>query len=139
MDKLLAVLVSLLAVGVALLTLPDGPLAVLFGAGCAVIAIIFINKEFSGEEKIFVRRVFLIALSLRVILAAITYVFELQGFFGGDSITYDQGGFALYNSWFGYGVDNNSYYAQYVSKATGSGFGMAYIVAAMYTIVGKNP
>lgn len=139
MDKLLAVLMFVLAISVAVVAFPAGPLAVLFGSACAVIAVLLINKAFTGEEKIFVRRVFLVGLSLRVILATITYLFELQSFFGGDSITYDEGGYALYNVWFGNIAESNPFYINYVSKAAGSGFGMAYVVAGIYTVLGRNP
>lgn len=139
MDKLLAIILFILAVGVMIVASPAGPLAVLFGSVCAVFVVFVINKSFEGEEKIFLRRVFIISLIFRVVLATLTYVLQLQEFFGGDSKTYDEAGYTLYNSWFGYAVDTNSYYIDYVSKASGSGFGMAYIVAAIYSIVGRNP
>ncbi len=139
MDKLLALILFILAVGVMIVTSPAGPLAVLLGSVCALIAVLLINKSFEGEEKIFLRRVFIISLIFRVVLATLTYVLQLQEFFGGDSKTYDEAGYTLYNSWFGYVVDTNSYYADYVSKTTGSGFGMAYIVAVIYSVVGRNP
>lgn len=140
MDKLLAILAFVIAAGVIAVTLPDGPLAVLLCAVCAGVALIAINRNFDGEEQVFLRRMFIIGLLLRVLLATVTYIFKLQSFFGGDSITYDLGGLDLYNKWFGYSQTvQSSYYTNYVAQASGSGFGMAYIVAAIYSIVGRNP
>ena len=138
MDKLLALLLFIMAIGVAILAQPAGPLAVLFGSICAIVVAFCINKSFEGEEKIFLRRLFIAALLLRVALAAATYIFDLQGFFGGDSITYDYAGYALYNSWFGNLSEVSQYYLSFATRASGSGFGMAYIVAAVYTIIGRN-
>jgi Dolichyl-phosphate-mannose-protein mannosyltransferase len=140
MDKLLAIWMFVLAVGVAFVAFPTGPAAVLFASLLAVVAIILINrnKGFSESEKVFLRQVFLVGLTLRVVLAVITYIFQLQDFFGGDSITYDEGGFALYNYWFGNVVENSDF-VDFATKAVGSGYGMHYIVAGIYTILGRNP
>lgn len=140
MDKLLALLLFLTATGVAVFVQPAGPLAVLFGSFCVIIAVLWINKSFEGEEKIFLRRLFIVALLIRVGLATATYIFNIQEFFGGDSLTYDNAGYALYNSWFGYSGDEmNEYYLTFATRGSGSGFGMAYIVAAIYSIIGRNP
>ncbi len=136
MDKILALAIFILAIGVIIVAGSAGPLAVLFGSICAIIVVFFINKNFEGSEKIFLQRVFIISLVLRVGLATVTYIFQLQEFFGGDSLTYDQQGFDLYNSWFGYETQIN---ADQAPTASGSGFGMAYIVAAIYSLVGRNP
>ncbi len=139
MEKLLILLLFIFAISTAIFIQPVGPLAVLFGAFCTLIAIFLINKNFESEEKIFLRTLFIVALLLRVGLAAVTYIFGLQEFFGGDSLTYDNAGYALYNSWFGYSSETNEYYLGYATRATGSGFGMSYLVAAIYSLVGRNP
>jgi hypothetical protein len=139
MDKLLALILFIFAIGVMIIAYPAGPLAVLFGSVFAVFVVFLINKSFEGDEKIFLRRVFVISLIFRVVLATVTYVFKLQEFFGGDSKTYDEAGYALYNSWFGYLTEIDPFYLDHASRASGSGFGMAYIVAAIYSVVGRNP
>lgn len=139
MDKLLAILVFTVAIGVVVLIPSAGPLAVIFAAFCAIIAVYCINSFFEGEEKKFLQRIFLTALLVRTGLAAATYFFSLQEFFGGDSLTYDKAGYALYNSWFGYTAEIDEYYLQYAARASGSGFGMAYVVAAVYSTIGRNP
>lgn len=139
MDKLLAILSFIIAIGVIIIAYPAGPPAVLFGSVCAAIALILINNYFEGEEKIFLRRIFLIGLFLRVILATLTYVFELQDFFGGDSKTYDNAGYALYNLWFKGIEQANQSGLRFASQTAGSGWGMSYLVAGIYSIVGRNP
>jgi len=142
MDRTLAVILFILAFFVMFFAYPAGPLAVLFGAVCAIVAINFINRSFTGDEQIFLRRLFIIALMLRVVLATVTYVFELQHFFGGDSITYDRAGNELQRYWFGYAseaTEYHEYYLGFATRGTGSGFGMAYIVAVIYSVVGRNP
>lgn len=138
MERLLIVISFAAAILTAIFVQPAGPLAVLFGAVCAGAAVFLINKKFEGEEKSFLQKVFLVALLLRVGLAVTTYVFDLQVFFGGDSLTYDVAGHALYSSWFGYTADVNGYYVDIAEKGSGSGFGMFYLVAAIYTLVGRN-
>ena len=139
MDKLLPLLIFILAIVVMTVAFPAGPTAVLLASFCAIIIIVLINKSFIGVEKDFLRALFFVSLIFRVILATVTYIFELQEFFGGDSITYDEAGYALYSSWFGNLSEINTYYLNFASRDSGSGFGMAYIVAAIYTVVGRNP
>lgn len=139
MDKLLAILLFATAVSVAIFAQPAGPLAALFAALCTIIVVFCINKFFEGEEKIFLRTLFIVALLLRVGLATATYVFSLQEFFGGDSLGYDNAGYALYSSWFGYLSEIDDYSLMIATRGSGSGFGMAYIVAAIYSVIGRNP
>jgi 4-amino-4-deoxy-L-arabinose transferase-like glycosyltransferase len=138
MDKILAIILFILAIVIVITANPDGALAVLLGAFCAIIVVFIINSKFVDKEKLFLRRIFLVSLILRAVLATVTYLFEIQEFFGGDSLTYDRAGYALYSKWFGYAVDNNDLYAYNATVLTGSGFGMSYIVAAIYSIVGRN-
>lgn len=139
MDKLLVLLLFITAISAGIAAHPDGFPAILLGTVCSFIAFSFINVNFEGNERNFLRQVFIAALILRVALATVTYIFSLQDFFGGDSVTYDYGGYALYNDWFGYTQDYQILYYNQVINATGSGWGMAYIVAAIYTLVGRNP
>ena len=140
MDKLLLILLIIAALGIMIFAYPDGFLAVFFNSFLAGAAVLFINKYFEGEEKAFLHRIFMLALILRLLLATLTYTFDLQTFFGGDSITYDVTGNALYNSWFGQIRDSfDALYANNATEARGSGWGMSYIVAAIYSIIGRNP
>lgn len=139
MDKLLAILVFITAIAVSVVATPEGPPAVLLCAVLSAITLFLINKNFVAEEKSFLTRLFIIGLLLRVVLATITHLFDLQSFFGGDSITYDGAGHALYVTWFGTSEYVDEYYLRFATRASGSGFGMAYVVAGIYSIVGRNP
>ena len=65
------------------------------------------------------------------------FVFRGQDFFGGDAMTYDFFGNAQLLGWGG-----DKYYQsianQFVRSGEGSGWGMVYLVAAVYGIVGRN-
>lgn len=138
MEKFLALLLAVTAVLIAIFAQPDGPLAVLFGVGCVAITLAIANKSFDDEEKKFLLPLFSVALLLRILLAVLTYTFSLQGFFGGDAITYDYAGYALYQSWFEPGSRIDAYYLNFATRASGSGWGMAYVVAGVYSLIGRN-
>jgi 4-amino-4-deoxy-L-arabinose transferase-like glycosyltransferase len=61
----------------------------------------------------------------------------LQDFFGGDALTYDAFGYAMLKSWQG-----DMYYKSlvdlYTGRAGASGWGMFYLVAAIYGLIGRN-
>lgn len=138
MEKFLAVLLAGTAILMAVFVQPDGPLAALFAIICVAITLSIANKFYDSEEKLFLLPLFNAALLLRVLIAVLTYTFSLQGFFGGDSITYDGAGYALYQSWFEPGSSISSYYLNFATRSAGSGWGMAYVVAAVYSLLGRN-
>jgi len=65
------------------------------------------------------------------------FTFRGQNFFGGDALTYDYFGYAQMLGWNG-----DKYYQsvanQFVRSGEGSGWGMVYVVAAVYQLVGRN-
>ena len=84
----------------------------------------------------FLLKLFLSALLIRMILGTIIFVSNGQDFFGGDALTYDFFGSAQLQGW---GGDR---YAQSIAdrfmSSSGSGWGMVYLVAAIYGIIGRN-
>ena len=72
-----------------------------------------------------------------MLLGTAIFVFRGQDFFGGDAFTYDFLGFAQTQSWAGdryyWGVVN-----AHIGHSGGTGWGMIYLVAAIYSIVGRN-
>jgi hypothetical protein len=72
-----------------------------------------------------------------MLLATIIFVFNKQEFFGGDAITYDFFGDSLLRGWGG-----DRYYLsvanRYIGVGQGSGWGMIYLVAAVYGLIGRN-
>jgi 4-amino-4-deoxy-L-arabinose transferase-like glycosyltransferase len=71
-------------------------------------------------------------------IAAFIFGINAQGFFGGDAYTFDTLGTSLIRSW-----DGSLYDAGLVLRftgggLTGSGWGMVYIVGAIYSVIGRN-
>jgi 4-amino-4-deoxy-L-arabinose transferase-like glycosyltransferase len=91
----------------------------------------------TGPDGQFLLRLFLFAMLLRVFIGTMIFVLNLQSFFGGDALTYDFYGLAQLNAW---GGDQFSQ-AQvnvFVGKGEGSGWGMVYLVASLYAMIGRN-
>jgi hypothetical protein len=90
-----------------------------------------------GADGSFLLKLFVSAVLVRVVLGTAIYVFRAQEFFGGDALTYDFYGFAQLKAWGG-----DKYFqalvSPYLSIGRGSGWGMIYMVAAIYGIVGRN-
>jgi 4-amino-4-deoxy-L-arabinose transferase-like glycosyltransferase len=89
------------------------------------------------HDRKFILSVFLSAVLVRVFVGTFIYAFHLQEFFGGDALTYDFFGNSLLQVWQG-----QTQYMRAVelfsSKGAGSGWGMLYLVAVVYKIVGQN-
>lgn len=125
----------LLCLAVVFIAPADGPIALLVCLGMATIASLLLLK--AKAERLFLFRLFAGALLIRVLLATLIYVFRLQEFFGGDAITYDFFGFAQLKAWGG-----DRYYGSlvnvFVGGGEGSGWGMVYLVAGIYGVIGRN-
>lgn len=104
---------------------------------CTVVALpagLFAYRQ--GADGLFLVRLFIAALLVRMILGIGIFVFNGQEFFGGDAITYDTFGQAQSLGWAG-----DKYSAALASRFTlglGSGWGMVYLVGAVYTVLGRN-
>ncbi len=116
-------------------TIFDTSRAVLLCTALASLAAFYAYKQ--GTNGTFLIRLFTAALLLRLLVAAAIFVSRGQDFFGGDAMTYDFYGNAQLQAW---GGDS---YAQsvahrFVRNDRGSGWGMVYLVAAVYGILGRN-
>nr|MDQ2936985.1 hypothetical protein [Acidobacteriota bacterium] len=150
MNALLTLLYLVLCVGIVLLVPPlvaphvadyglvtsvDAAKAVLLCATLAAIAGYYSYKQ--GANGTFLLRLFITALLARMILGTAIFVFKAQDFFGGDAITYDFFGTAQLRGWGG-----DKYYQSiantFVRSGEGSGWGMVYLVAAVYGLIGRN-
>lgn len=135
MNGLLAILGLVLCVGILLIAPVSGGTAILLLLPLGALAVAMILRV--GTERRFLLQLFLGALMVRVFIGTLIYVFQWQGFFGGDAYTYDFFGFALLKTW-----EGDRFYqilvAQFTSTA-GSGWGMLYMVAAIYKLIGQNP
>ena len=135
MDKRLAVLCFLMGFAMMILAFPEGLLAAVTALFCSLIVIFIIRQQFK-EDADFLIQLFLIALIARLTFGLLLHIFDLYEFFGGDSVTYDQIGNRLYEIWFGYNIETELVHQRIAGTA--SGWGMYYLVGAIYSITGRN-
>lgn len=113
----------------------DAAKAVLLCTGLAALAGLYAYKR--ETDGTFLLRLFVAGLLARMIVGIAIFAFRGQDFFGGDALTYDYFGYAQLQGWFG-----DKYYQaiaqQFVRSGEGSGWGMVYLVAAVYGIIGRN-
>jgi hypothetical protein len=115
------------------LGLADSAQAVLLCAVATLAAAIAISR---AADRKFLLSVFLAALLLRMIVGFAIFISNAQAFFGGDAFTYDW--FAYMQS-LGWAGDHSSQEVAmtFIGKG-GSGWGMVYLVAAIYHVLGRN-
>ena len=150
MNALLTLLYLLVCIGIVIFVPPlvapfagdygvvtafDAAKAVLLCTALAAIAGFFAYKrEINGQ---FLLRLFAAGLLVRIAVGLAIFVFRAQDFFGGDAVTYDFFGYAQLLGWRG-----DRYFEaianQFVRSGEGSGWGMVYLVAAIYGVVGRN-
>ncbi len=125
----------IIAFGVALVTLPEGGVAILMTVIMSLIAVAIIRQ--ADDESGFLVNIFLLALIARIIFGTILHVFDLREFFGGDALTYDFFGNRIVEVWKGqiFANDGLTYKA---TRTSGPGWGMNYLVAIIYFITGQN-
>ena len=125
-----------LAISTALIWLqPDvGPGALVMCAIVTAPTILILAR--THDERQFLMRLFLIGLLVRVLLASVIYMGHMEEFFGGDANTYDIFGQSLLQGLYG----DNYHMEKYQSfVASGAGaWGMLYLVAGIYDVVGRN-
>jgi len=120
--------------GVIFLRPEEGPGALAVCVLTSVPTIIVLAR--SPEQRTFLMRLFLIAVIIRVVLSMAIFVGHMEEFFGGDANTYDLFGQSLVASWHG-----DQYHAGKFLSFTQSGasaWGMLYMVAAVYEVIGRN-
>ena len=109
--------------------------AVMFCTVLAVLGGLYAYKQ--KAHGTFLLRLFVAGLLVRMLVAVAIFGFHGQNFFGGDAITYDFFGNAQMLGWAG-----DNYYQgianQFVQSGQSSGWGMVYLVAAIYGIIGRN-
>jgi len=136
MDRGLAVLCFLMGMAMMLVAFPEGFTAAAIVLLSSLVVVFIIRRQFK-EDADFLIQLFLVALLARLTFGLVVHFFDLRSFFGGDSATYDLVGQRLVEMWYGYNFVTNDDISQKIS-ASGSGWGMYYLVGAIYAIVGKN-
>lgn len=131
---LLALALGLLVLVLLIAPSDGGPAALLMLPLVALVGILIYRLD---TDRKFLIRLFLSAVLIRVLVGTLIYVFNWQVFFGGDAITYDFFGNALLKAWEG-NVEFARIVDQFSGNGASSGWGMLYLVAAVYKIVGRN-
>lgn len=90
-----------------------------------------------SSDPLFITKVFLVALALRLAFGFAIYGFDAFSFFGGDALTYDYKGKLIADYWHGL-VPPESMELSRAMTTNGPGWGMHYIVGVIYFIFGKN-
>ena len=135
MNGLLLALSFIMFVAILMVAPADGAPATLFALPIAAFVgwSIYVIKE----DRPFLFRLFVSAFLVRVLIGTLIYGLRLQEFFGGDALTYDYFGHALVQVW-----DGNKSYQGAIDVFSGggaaSGWGMLYMVGAIYKIIGRN-
>jgi len=139
MNKLLIVLVVILAIFVVILAFPAGVPAVLICAAVSLIVVFAIN-QFPDEKNALIQ-IFLIGLMLRVVCATITYTLDIWQYVGEDQFLYTNVGEDLASYWQGLIAVNSEIQSRILSSSANSlsGWGIYYIVGSIYYLVGTNP
>ncbi|HEX8775527.1 MAG TPA: glycosyltransferase family 39 protein [Pyrinomonadaceae bacterium] len=132
MNSILAFLALVIGVLIAVMIPNEGQSALIFCIVFTALAGVIIYGI--KLDRRFLLHIFLMGLLMRVLVGGLIYRFELQGFFGGDAFTYDQYGYLLSYSW-QYGTIFDD---EWFTAGGGGGWGMIYIVGAIYTLVGRN-
>ncbi len=135
-NKILAIICAVIAIAVAIVSFPDGFVALLVCSLLSLVGLLIINRF--TEEKKFLVQIFLLALIVRVLFATLLQVFDIKSFFAEDSMLYDILGDRLANYWWGNVVVEDAYLRRAISIG-GAGWGMHYLVGAIYFVVGHNP
>jgi hypothetical protein len=131
MNALLTALSLALVVGVVLATPKDATGALTVCGALGLCAGLLVSR--AGEERRFLLHVFVGGLLVRVAIGTIIYALRLQDFFGGDAYTYDFLGAQVLESW---RTGAPVVLAGRVDFDVG--WGMAYFVAAIYYVAGRN-
>lgn len=134
MNTLIIIFTLLTCAGVIWFVPGQGPGAL---AVCAVVSLpSLIILVRSHEDRRFLLRLFVIAVLVRIALATVILLADWETFFGGDAHTYDIFGKSLLQSWYG-DIYHSARYAGFIKSGAGA-WGMLYVVAGVYGVVGEN-
>jgi hypothetical protein len=133
MNALLTALLLIVATGIIMLMPADGAPAVLLCAVFATLTGFAVMRSVAGDKD-FMVRTFIGALLVRMLLAALVFYLKLHEFFGPDALNYDEQGYILLQIWRG----ERYLEGTLASLDISSGWGMIYMVAGIYGVVGRT-
>ena len=132
---LIAACLTILTIGMVTVAFPQGASSLLVVVSLSTVALLVFRRH--SNEKEFLTTIFLGALLVRLAFGVLVHVYGWRDFFGPDALTYDEKGFLLMQYWRG-ATSGLDWESQKFWVTTGPGWGMSYIVAGLYTLVGRN-
>ncbi len=132
---LISACLILITLGMITVAFPEGAAAILIVLVFSSIALP-VFRRFSSERE-FLTTIFLGALLARLALGVFIHVFDQRDFFGPDAQTYDYNGWQLVKQWQGL-LSVEEMGMQRVWATAGAGWGMNYLVAGFYYVIGRN-
>ncbi len=124
-----------IATGIVLVPFPDGAAAIALTMALSA-GFILVFRKFT-EEKQFITTIFLVGLALRMAFGLLIHIYELRDFFGGDAFSYDAKAATMVENWLGLSINPDTSFFEFDPRS-GIAWGMYYITAAIYLIVGRN-
>ena len=131
----IAACLIVVTLGMVTVAFPEGAASILVVLGLSTFALLAFRR-FSAERE-FLTTIFLAALLVRLAFGIFIHIFELREFFGGDATTYDFRGWRLVEYWTGQ-VTSDDLVVQQAWSTAGPGWGMNYLVAGLYYVLGRN-
>jgi 4-amino-4-deoxy-L-arabinose transferase-like glycosyltransferase len=131
MNRILATIALIIPLVISLIVYPDGAVAVLSCLPLIGAVVFFLKKQEMWGE--FLIKIFVAAFLVRMVVATIIYTYNLQPFFGEDSLVHEFHGFTLYQYWQDI-VKELPYYLKDWNKP----WGLHYLIAATYSITGRS-
>jgi hypothetical protein len=136
MNALVAILILVVFGGTVFLEKQDGAAALTLCSIVSLPTILILIRRKSTEDRGFLLKVFILAVLVRIVIGAAIHLGHFEEFFGGDANTYSIFGQSLAASWHG-DKYHTAKYESFVASGAGA-WGMLYLVAAVYEIVGEN-
>jgi hypothetical protein len=135
MNGLLIISSILLCAGICLFVPVYGASAIILCVPLALLAGLVISQ--SKEHSLFLQRLFVGGLLVRIAVGTLIFITNKQDFFGTDAASYDFYGYLVVSM-----KDTDNYYHAMVNSfmggGAGSAWGMVYMVAGIYSVVGRN-
>lgn len=126
----------IVTLGMITVAFPDGAASILIVLALSTGALLIFRRY--TDEKEFITTVFLSALLVRLVLGTFIHTYEgARDWFGGDALTYDFNGWRLVEYWTGQ-ISTDDMALQRARSVTGPGWGMNYLVAGIYFVIGRN-
>lgn len=100
------------------------------------LVVMYIFRRYAKEDREYITLLFISALVVRLTFGIVVHMYDLREFFGADSETYHFLGSSMVDYWLG-AVDSRDI-AYRIATMNRPGWGMTYVIAVIYFVVGKN-